>query len=79
MTAARRLPNLTAAAGAHPQPHTAFPAPASIGRTGASLKVVRPAGRSTLTLAPLRHAQTPAGNPNKNGHTRRLTGPLLQG
>ena len=65
MTAARRLPNLTAAPGAHPQPHTAFPAPASICRTGASLKVIRPAGRSTLTLAPLRHAQTPAGNPEK--------------
>src|SRR5215831_11746779 len=79
MTAARRLPNLTAALGAHPQPHTGFPAPASIGRSRASLKVVRPAGRSTLTLAPLRHAHNPAGNPNKNGHTRRLTGPAPSG
>jgi hypothetical protein len=55
MTAARRLPTSPAAPGAHPQPHTAFPALASMCRTGASLKVVRPAGRSTLTLAPLRH------------------------
>jgi len=32
-----------------------------------------------LTLAPLRHAHNPAGNPNKNGHTRRLTGPAPSG
>lgn len=39
----------------------------------------QPQGRTssralTLTLAPFQHAQTPTGNPNKNGHTRRLTG-----
>jgi len=75
MTAARRLPDQRLHRGGTHNPYTEFPALASIRRKGASLKVVRPAGRSTLTLAPFRRALSRAGNRKKNGHTRPLDRP----
>jgi hypothetical protein len=75
MTAARRLPNLTAAPGAHPHPHTEFPAsPASAG-TGASLKVVRPAGALHLDPGPAPACLKPSRKPQQKRSHQALDWP----
>ena len=67
MNAAASLPRTRTAHGArHPATHT-VPGPASVRRRKASVKVVRPAGRSTLTPAFLRRARNPDRNRRKTG------------
>src|SRR5215831_3791494 len=69
-------------------PHTPAAAPlhgtrrdvglAGIRRTGNSLKVVRPAGSSTSTLAPVQHARKPSRSPRKSGHSTHLADPRVR-